>query len=149
VNLAREDLHHIAIIGDGLLGTELTFDLAHQIESTHRDLELVRIFGEESILASIFPRYFSQWAASKLRRMGVQLIPETFPKHIEADSTLGKASILFADGRQILVDEIILTADAVPGANPLNDLNIESHTFPNGFALNSRLEIMPDVFIVG
>ena len=82
--------------------------------------------------------------------MGVRLIPDTFLKQVEMDRTSGKVSIMFADDRQILVDEIVLMADDGPRAGPFNDLNIESRAaLDAGFAINSRLEIMPDVFIVG
>ena len=103
--IASEKVKSVAVIGDGLLGTELAYSFGLQSKKT--GLKVTNILKGKGHLTKILPEYLSKWITNKLKSEGVQIFEETTVKSADLDLS-GKVKITTNSGAIVEVDHVVL-----------------------------------------
>nr|XP_034978979.1 apoptosis-inducing factor 1, mitochondrial isoform X3 [Zootoca vivipara] len=93
--ISRE-VKSVTIIGGGFLGSELACALGRRAQS--RGLEVIQMFPENGNMGKVLPEYLSHWTTNKVRREGVNVMPNAIVKSV---SVVGnRLQIRLKDGRK-------------------------------------------------
>ncbi|KAL2304551.1 hypothetical protein Nmel_013307 [Mimus melanotis] len=94
--ISRE-VKSITIIGGGFLGSELACALGRRART--RGLEVIQLFPEKGNMGKVLPEYLSNWTTEKVRREGVNVLPNAVVKSV---SVSGKRLLIkLKDGRKV------------------------------------------------
>lgn len=142
---------HIAVIGGGFLGSELSVAMS-QFSRNHLDGSLLisQIFPEEGNMALIFPRYLSRWTMSKVKKAGVTVFPNS---RVAAVSTAvdgsGKIMLSLDSGSQLKVDHVLVAIGIEPNDELGRHGGLEIDHERGGLITNSELLARPDIYAAG
>lgn len=142
---------HIAIVGGGFLGSELAVALS-QFSKTHLNdsLDISQIFPEEGNMALIFPRYLSRWTMSKVKKAGVNVIPNSRISSVStATDASGKIILSLDSGSQLSVDHVLVAIGIEPNDELGRHSGLEIDQERGGIITNSELQARPDVYAAG
>ena len=118
--IANKKIDSVAIIGGGLLGTELAYSMA--LQSPKTGLKITQILKEKGHLTKILPEYLSNWITNKMRSEGVQVFEEATVKSASLDDQ-GKVNVTTNSGKTVKVDHVVLaigeSTEGHPVANSL------------------------------
>ena len=118
--IANKKIDSVAIIGGGLLGTELAYSMA--LQSPKTGLKITQILKEKGHLTKILPEYLSNWITNKMKSEGVQVFEETTVKSANLDDQ-GKVNVTTNSGKTVKVDHVVLaigeSTEGHPVANSL------------------------------
>lgn len=135
----------ITIIGSGFLGSELACSLANYGQKFN--LQVQQIYHEGGNLAKILPDYLAENTTDKIKKYGVEVIPNVQVKEVSRDHD--KLKLVLTDGRIVLTDQVVVCA----GCNANTDLaavsGLEIDSKHGGFVVNAELEARTDVYVAG
>ena len=103
--IANKKIDSVAIIGGGLLGTELAYSMA--LQSPKTGLKITQILNGKGHLTKILPEYLSNWITNKMKSEGVQIFDETTVKSANLDDQ-GKVNVTTNSGKTVKVDHVVL-----------------------------------------
>ena len=103
--IANKKIKSVAIIGGGLLGTELAYSMA--LQSPKTGLKITQILKEKGHLTKILPEYLSNWITNKMRSEGVQVFEETTVESANLGSN-GEVNIITDSGKTVKVDHVVM-----------------------------------------
>merc|ERR1712200_329423 len=85
--ISNKKIQSVAVIGGGLLGTELAYSMSQK-----------QVLKEKSHLTKILPEYLSNWVTNRIRGEGVEIIEETTVKSANLDES-GKVNFTTNSGK--------------------------------------------------
>ncbi|NWT58986.1 AIFM1 factor, partial [Erythrocercus mccallii] len=94
--ISRE-VKSITIIGGGFLGSELACALGRRART--RGLEVIQLFPENGNMGKVLPEYLSNWTTEKVRREGVNVLPNAVVKSVSVSGN--RLVIKLKDGRKV------------------------------------------------
>jgi programmed cell death 8 (apoptosis-inducing factor) len=141
---------HIAVVGGGFLGSELSVALA-QYSRNHLEgsLQISQFFPEDGNMALVFPRYLSRWTMSRLKRAGIRVIPNARLATVSYNDT-GKPVILHLDnGNELKVDHVLVAIGIEPNVDLAERAGLEIDQERGGILTTAELQVRADVFAAG
>ena len=141
----------IAIVGGGFLGSELAVALA-QYSRMHLNssLHITQLFPEDGNMALVFPRYLSRWTMNKIKRCGVQVLPNTRISTINLNRQGQLHLQLSNDGSKVLdVDHLIVAIGIEPNVALAQSAGLEVDHERGGIITNAYLDVCKDVHAAG
>eukprot|EP00731_Ephydatia_muelleri_P030546 Em0022g60a len=111
--LALDDLvgrvESIVIVGGGFLGSELAVAMASR--GKPRGLKVTQVFPEDGNLGLILPTTLCKWTTAKVRKEGVEVLPNTVLKGVALEGE--KVKLTTQDDREVTENVVWVTEDVV------------------------------------
>ncbi|XP_015207224.2 apoptosis-inducing factor 1, mitochondrial isoform X1 [Lepisosteus oculatus] len=142
--ISRE-VESIAIIGGGFLGSELACALGRRAKET--GLEVIQMFPEGGNMGKVLPEYLSNWTTEKVRREGVNVMPEALVKSVKYQE--GKLEIKLKDGRQVRTDHLVAAVGLEPSVELAKSGGLEVDSDFGGFRVNAELQARSNIWVAG
>ncbi|KAG8188183.1 hypothetical protein JTE90_019461 [Oedothorax gibbosus] len=133
----------VAVIGGGLLGSELAVGLAHRVKG----LDVVQVFPEKGIMGKILPEYLGEWTTEKVREEGVKVIPNTEVKSAKRNED--KVTLHLSNGKTLEVDHVIVAVGAEPDTEIAKASKLEIDDKHGGFLVNTEMEARKNLWVAG
>ncbi|KAL7746405.1 hypothetical protein RI367_008249 [Sorochytrium milnesiophthora] len=139
---------HIAVIGGGFLGSELSVALA--IHSHRNGGKVTQIFPEEGNMALVFPKYLTRWTTSHVRDEGVDVRSQKMLRAIRPDDKQpGKVRLTLNDNTDVVVDHVVVAVGIEPNVELAKQAGLEIDDKRGGILVNAELEARRNVFCAG
>jgi len=133
---------NVLILGGGFIGVELADEIS-KIKGLN--VSLVEMLPE--ILANSFDVEFSKIAEEVLTLSGVKIIKNTRVEEILGSEKV--ENVLFADGKKIAVDMLIIGTGGIPNSNIASDAGLNLGKGKGIWVDEYMRTIDPDIFAVG
>lgn len=143
LRVTEQPLERIAVVGGGVLGTELAFALAGKVTGE----KVIQIFPESGPLASIVPSYLSEHIAASLSGAGTVMKPGTTVSH--ATPHEGKVKLELSDGTSVVVDHVVVAAGVQPNTKLARRAELEIDSSNGGVVANAELQARTDLWVAG
>uniref|UniRef100_A0A4W3H6M6 Apoptosis-inducing factor 1, mitochondrial n=1 Tax=Callorhinchus milii TaxID=7868 RepID=A0A4W3H6M6_CALMI len=134
----------IVIIGGGFLGSELACALGKHGTS---GVEVKQIFPEKGNMGKILPDYLSNWTTEKVRKEGVNVMPNTFVK--SAKYIGGKVVLTLKGGQTIEADHVVAAVGLEPNVEMAKTGGLEVDSDFGGFRVNAELQARSNIWVAG
>ncbi|KAI6201547.1 Apoptosis-inducing factor 1, mitochondrial [Aphelenchoides besseyi] len=148
---ALQQSKSVAIIGDGILASELSYALSRRYQKTN-DLEVVQIYEEDEVLQQILPSRLREDATKQMFKLGVRLLNSSTVQSADVQPN-GKVelSVRRADGtkEKIRVDQVIVAVGAEPNVELAQSSDLKLDTKNGGILVNEEFRATPDIFSAG
>uniref|UniRef100_A0A8C6JYX0 Apoptosis-inducing factor 1, mitochondrial n=1 Tax=Melopsittacus undulatus TaxID=13146 RepID=A0A8C6JYX0_MELUD len=142
--ISRE-VKSITIIGGGFLGSELACALGRRART--RGLEVIQLFPENGNMGKVLPEYLSNWTTEKVRREGVNVMPNAVVKSV---SVSGKRLVIkLKDGRKVETDHIVAAVGLEPNVELAKSAGLEVDSDFGGFRVNAELQARSNIWVAG
>ncbi|XP_053229382.1 apoptosis-inducing factor 1, mitochondrial isoform X2 [Podarcis raffonei] len=142
--ISRE-VKSVTIIGGGFLGSELACALGRRAQS--RGLEVIQMFPENGNMGKVLPEYLSHWTTNKVRREGVNVMPNAIVKSV---SVVGnRLQIRLKDGRKVETDHIVAAVGLEPNVELAKSAGLEVDSDFGGFRVNAELQARSNIWVAG
>ncbi|KAI1234630.1 hypothetical protein IHE44_0003002 [Lamprotornis superbus] len=142
--ISRE-VKSITIIGGGFLGSELACALGRRART--RGLEVIQLFPEKGNMGKVLPEYLSNWTTEKVRREGVNVLPNAVVKSV---SVSGKRLLIkLKDGRKVETDHIVAAVGLEPNVELAKSAGLEVDSDFGGFRVNAELQARSNIWVAG
>ncbi|XP_032886265.1 apoptosis-inducing factor 1, mitochondrial isoform X6 [Amblyraja radiata] len=135
----------IVIIGGGFLGSELACALGRRAQNT--ELEVIQIFPEKGNMGKILPEYLSNWTTEKVRKEGVNVMPNTLVKSAKYNDN--KVVLLLKHGQTIKTDHVIAAVGLEPCVELAKSARLELDSDLGGFRVNAELQARSNIWVAG
>ncbi|XP_030064915.1 apoptosis-inducing factor 1, mitochondrial isoform X2 [Microcaecilia unicolor] len=135
----------ITIIGGGFLGSELACALGRRAQAT--GLEVIQMFPECGNMGKVLPEYLSNWTTEKVRREGVNVIPEAVVQSVTFQDK--KLLIKLKDGRKVETDHIVAAVGLEPNVELAKSAGLEVDSDFGGFRVNAELQARSNIWVAG
>ncbi|XP_061224947.1 apoptosis-inducing factor 1, mitochondrial isoform X2 [Neopsephotus bourkii] len=142
--ISRE-VKSITIIGGGFLGSELACALGRRARS--RGLEVIQVFPENGNMGKVLPEYLSNWTTEKVRREGVNVMPNAVVKSVSVSG--GRLVIKLKDGRKVETDHIVAAVGLEPNVELAKSAGLEVDSDFGGFRVNAELQARSNIWVAG
>lgn len=133
----------IAVVGGGLLGSELAIGLAHRVPG----LEVTQVFPEAGIMGRILPEYLSIWTSDKMAEEGVKVVPSAEVKSATSDGK--KVIIELNNGKVLEVDHVVVAVGGEPNTDISKASRLEVDEKYGGFLVNTEMEARKNLWVAG
>ncbi|XP_010141217.1 PREDICTED: apoptosis-inducing factor 1, mitochondrial-like, partial [Buceros rhinoceros silvestris] len=141
--ISRE-VKSITIVGGGFLGSELAGALGRRARS--RGLEVIQLFPENGNMGKVLPEYLSNWTTEKVRREGVNVMPNAVVKSV---SVSGKRLVIkLKDGRKVMTDLLVAAVGLEPNVELAKSAGLEVDSDFGGFRVNAELQARSNIWVV-
>ncbi|KAI9216209.1 apoptosis-inducing factor, mitochondrion-associated, C-term-domain-containing protein [Blastocladiella britannica] len=140
VAVAKEG-KHIAVIGGGFLGSELSVALAKHTSTT-------QVFPEEGNMALVFPKYLTKWTTQQVRAQGVEVLNKSTVTDLRYDDAHDKV-IVEVNGVPCAFDHVVVAAGIEPNVSLARNAGLEIDSVRGGIVVNAELEARRNVFCAG
>ncbi|XP_032993294.1 apoptosis-inducing factor 1, mitochondrial isoform X3 [Lacerta agilis] len=142
--ISRE-VKSVTIIGGGFLGSELACALGRRAQSM--GLEVIQMFPENGNMGKVLPEYLSHWTTNKVRREGVNVMPNAIVKSV---SVVGnRLQIRLKDGRKVETDHIVAAVGLEPNVELAKSAGLEVDSDFGGFRVNAELQARSNIWVAG
>ncbi|KAF4795352.1 Apoptosis-inducing factor 1, mitochondrial [Turdus rufiventris] len=141
--ISRE-VKSITIIGGGFLGSELACALGRRART--RGLEVIQLFPEKGNMGKILPEYLSNWTTEKVRREGVNVLPNAVVKSVSVSGN--RLLIKLKDGRKVETDHIVAAVGLEPNVELAKSAGLEVDSDFGGFRVNAELQARSNIWVV-
>ncbi|XP_061454321.1 apoptosis-inducing factor 1, mitochondrial [Rhineura floridana] len=142
--ISRE-VKSVTVIGGGFLGSELACALGRKAQS--RRLEVIQMFPENGNMGKVLPEYLSNWTTDKVRREGVNVMPNAVVKSV---SLSGKRLLIeLKDGRKVETDHIVAAVGLEPSVELATSAGLEVDSDFGGFRVNAELQARSNIWVAG
>ncbi|XP_054852094.1 apoptosis-inducing factor 1, mitochondrial isoform X2 [Eublepharis macularius] len=142
--ISRE-VKSITIIGGGFLGSELACALGRKAQS--KGLEVIQMFPENGNMGKVLPEYLSNWTTSKVRREGVNVMPNAVVKSVSVSGN--RLLIKLKDGRKVETDHIVAAVGLEPSMELAKSAGLEVDSDFGGFRVNAELQARSNIWVAG
>ncbi|XP_026751641.2 apoptosis-inducing factor 1, mitochondrial [Galleria mellonella] len=144
---------HVVILGGGCLGCELAWHLGRMNKVVERPkdqepIEIVHMFKDKGILSSILPEYLGEWAAEKIKREGVTLMPLT-QIYDAFESPDGRLELTLSNGTSLVTDFVLVAIGTEPRMEMAEPSFLEQDFKNGGFKVNTELEARTHLYVAG
>uniref|UniRef100_A0A8C2SWH2 Apoptosis-inducing factor 1, mitochondrial n=1 Tax=Coturnix japonica TaxID=93934 RepID=A0A8C2SWH2_COTJA len=133
----------ITIIGGGFLGSELACALGRR----GRNLEVIQLFPENGNMGKVLPEYLSNWTTEKVRREGVNVMPNAVVKSVSVSGN--RLLIKLKDGRKVETDHIVAAVGLEPNVELAKSAGLEVDSDFGGFRVNAELQARSNIWVAG
>ncbi|XP_069070092.1 apoptosis-inducing factor 1, mitochondrial isoform X2 [Pleurodeles waltl] len=140
-----KEVKSVTIIGGGFLGSELACALGRRARLT--GLEVIQMFPETGNMGKVLPEYLSNWTTNKIRREGVNVMPEAVVKSVAFQD--GKLTIKLKDGRKVETDHLIAAVGLEPNVELAKSAGLEVDSDFGGFRVNAELQARSNIWVAG
>ncbi|XP_069469194.1 apoptosis-inducing factor 1, mitochondrial isoform X2 [Ambystoma mexicanum] len=140
-----KEVKSVTIIGGGFLGSELACALGRRARLT--GLEVIQMFPETGNMGKVLPEYLSNWTTDKIRREGVNVMPEAVVKSVVFQD--GKLTIKLKDGRTVETDHLIAAVGLEPNVELAKSAGLEVDSDFGGFRVNAELQARSNIWVAG
>ncbi|XP_053846544.1 apoptosis-inducing factor 1, mitochondrial isoform X2 [Vidua macroura] len=141
--ISRE-VKSITIIGGGFLGSELACALGRRART--RGLEVIQLFPENGNMGKVLPEYLSNWTTEKVRREGVNVLPNAVVKSVSVSGN--RLVIKLKDGRKVETDHIVAAVGLEPNVELAKSAGLEVDSDFGGFRVNAELQARSNIWVV-
>ncbi|KAK0419161.1 hypothetical protein QR680_013986 [Steinernema hermaphroditum] len=143
--LAQKHDATIAVVGSGLLGSELAHSLNKRYKS--KGLRVVQI-AESGVLADLLPKFLADKTTEEMRKSGVVVYSKG---HVEkADKTeSGKARLTLSSGEVVVADAVVVDAGSEPNVALGSEAGIAIDEKNGGLIADAYLKAAEDVWVAG
>ncbi|XP_037303634.1 apoptosis-inducing factor 1, mitochondrial [Manduca sexta] len=149
VELARalqaERVRRVAVVGGGLLATELSASLANKFRDS--DKSVVQLYREAAPLQSVLPPYLAADAAGRLQDAGVTLMPNA--DIVEGEMEDNKVRMRLASGGTVDADIVVECVGSEFDTSLADASELEVHPELGGYVVNAELQARTDVWAAG
>ncbi|XP_042742387.1 apoptosis-inducing factor 1, mitochondrial [Lagopus leucura] len=135
----------ITIIGGGFLGSELACALGRRAQT--RNLEVIQLFPENGNMGKVLPEYLSNWTTEKVRREGVNVMPNAVVKSVSVSGN--RLVIKLKDGRKVETDHIVAAVGLEPNVELAKSAGLEVDSDFGGFRVNAELQARSNIWVAG
>ncbi|XP_043560419.1 apoptosis-inducing factor 1, mitochondrial [Chiloscyllium plagiosum] len=135
----------IVIIGGGFLGSELACALGRRARNT--ELEVIQLFPEKGNMGKILPEYLSNWTTEKVRKEGVNVMPNTVVKSAKYQDN--KVILKLKDGQIIKTDHVVAAVGLEPSVELAKSARMEVDSDLGGFRVNAELQARSNIWVAG
>uniref|UniRef100_A0A7N4NKH3 Apoptosis-inducing factor 1, mitochondrial n=1 Tax=Sarcophilus harrisii TaxID=9305 RepID=A0A7N4NKH3_SARHA len=142
--ISRE-VKSITVIGGGFLGSELACALGRKARIM--GTEVIQLFPEKGNMGKILPEYLSNWTTEKVRREGVNVMPNAVVQSVGVKS--GKLLITLKDGRKVETDHIVAAVGLEPNVELAKTGGLEVDSDFGGFRVNAELQARSNIWVAG
>nr|XP_005494027.2 apoptosis-inducing factor 1, mitochondrial [Zonotrichia albicollis] len=142
--ISRE-VKSITIIGGGFLGSELACALGRRART--RGLEVIQLFPENGNMGKVLPEYLSNWTTEKVRREGVNVLPNAVVKSVSVCDN--RLLIQLKDGRKVETDHIVAAVGLEPNVELAKSAGLEVDSDFGGFRVNAELQARSNIWVAG
>ncbi|XP_074770931.1 apoptosis-inducing factor 1, mitochondrial isoform X1 [Athene noctua] len=142
--ISRE-VKSITIIGGGFLGSELACALGRRTRT--RGLEVIQLFPENGNMGKVLPEYLSNWTTEKVRREGVNVMPNAVVKSVSVCGN--RLMIKLKDGRKVETDHIVAAVGLEPNVELAKSAGLEVDSDFGGFRVNAELQARSNIWVAG
>ncbi|XP_071425881.1 apoptosis-inducing factor 1, mitochondrial isoform X2 [Pithys albifrons albifrons] len=142
--ISRE-VKSITIIGGGFLGSELACALGRRART--RGLEVIQLFPENGNMGKVLPEYLSNWTTEKVRREGVNVLPNAVVKSVSVSGN--RLVIKLKDGRKVETDHIVAAVGLEPNVELAKSAGLEVDSDFGGFRVNAELQARSNIWVAG
>ncbi|XP_074910372.1 apoptosis-inducing factor 1, mitochondrial isoform X2 [Buteo buteo] len=142
--ISRE-VKSITIIGGGFLGSELACALGRRART--RGLEVIQLFPENGNMGKVLPEYLSNWTTEKVRREGVNVMPNAVVKSVSVCGN--RLMIKLKDGRKVETDHIVAAVGLEPNVELAKSAGLEVDSDFGGFRVNAELQARSNIWVAG
>ncbi|XP_042334329.1 apoptosis-inducing factor 1, mitochondrial isoform X2 [Sceloporus undulatus] len=142
--ISRE-VKSITIIGGGFLGSELACALGRKAQS--KGLEVIQMFPENGNMGKVLPEYLSNWTTNKVRREGVNVMPNAVVKSVSLAGN--RLLIKLKDGRKVETDHIVAAVGLEPNVELAKSAGLEVDSDFGGFRVNAELQARSNIWVAG
>ncbi|NWY14521.1 AIFM1 factor, partial [Aphelocoma coerulescens] len=140
--ISRE-VKSITIIGGGFLGSELACALGRRART--RGLEVIQLFPENGNMGKVLPEYLSNWTTEKVRREGVNVLPNAVVKSVSVSGN--RLLIKLKDGRKVETDHIVAAVGLEPNVELAKSAGLEVDSNFGGFRVNAELQARSNIWV--
>ncbi|NXJ53373.1 AIFM1 factor, partial [Spizaetus tyrannus] len=140
--ISRE-VKSITIIGGGFLGSELACALGRRART--RGLEVIQLFPENGNMGKVLPEYLSNWTTEKVRREGVNVMPNAVVKSVSVCGN--RLMIKLKDGRKVETDHIVAAVGLEPNVELAKSAGLEVDSDFGGFRVNAELQARSNIWV--
>ncbi|XP_056116034.1 apoptosis-inducing factor 1, mitochondrial isoform X1 [Rhinichthys klamathensis goyatoka] len=142
--ISRE-VKSITIIGGGFLGSELACALGRR--SADPGLEVIQMFPEKGNMGKVLPEYLSNWTTEKVRKEGVNVIPDALVKNVSYKND--QLEIKLKDGRVVKTDHIVAAVGLEPSVELAKSGGLEVDSDFGGYRVNAELQARSNIWVAG
>ncbi|KAK7164271.1 hypothetical protein R3I94_002860 [Phoxinus phoxinus] len=142
--ISRE-VKSITIIGGGFLGSELACAMGRR--SADPGLEVIQMFPEKGNMGKVLPEYLSNWTTEKVRKEGVNVIPDALVKNVSYKND--KLEIKLKDGRVVKTDHIVAAVGLEPSVELAKSGGLEVDSDFGGYRVNAELQARSNIWVAG
>ncbi|XP_063272754.1 apoptosis-inducing factor 1, mitochondrial isoform X3 [Prinia subflava] len=142
--ISRE-VKSITIIGGGFLGSELACALGRRAQT--QGLEVIQLFPENGNMGKVLPEYLSNWTTEKVRREGVNVLPNAVVKSVSVSGN--RLVIKLKDGRKVETDHIVAAVGLEPNVELAKSAGLEVDSDFGGFRVNAELQARSNIWVAG
>ncbi|XP_067903818.1 apoptosis-inducing factor 1, mitochondrial isoform X1 [Heterodontus francisci] len=135
----------IVIIGGGFLGSELACALGRRARDT--EFEVIQIFPEKGNMGKVLPEYLSNWTTEKVRKEGVNVMPNTVVKSAKYQDK--KVILKLKDGQTIKTDHVVAAVGLEPRVELAKSARMEVDSDLGGFRVNAELQARSNIWVAG
>ncbi|XP_077097341.1 apoptosis-inducing factor 1, mitochondrial isoform X2 [Siphateles boraxobius] len=142
--ISRE-VKSITIIGGGFLGSELACAMGRR--SADPGLEVIQMFPEKGNMGKVLPEYLSNWTTEKVRKEGVNVIPDALVKNVSYKND--QLEIKLKDGRVVKTDHIVAAVGLEPSVELAKSGGLEVDSDFGGYRVNAELQARSNIWVAG
>ncbi|KAJ3360750.1 Apoptosis-inducing factor 1, mitochondrial [Allomyces javanicus] len=132
---------HVAVIGGGFLGSELSVALAKKTKVT-------QVFPEDGNMALVFPRYLARWTTQQVQKEGVEVLSKSKVTALKYDAESDKI-VIETNGVQRKFDHVVVAVGIEPNVELARQAGLEIDPVRGGIVVNAELEARRNVFCAG
>ncbi|KAI9189077.1 hypothetical protein H9P43_000505 [Blastocladiella emersonii ATCC 22665] len=132
---------HVAVIGGGFLGSELSVALAKKTKVT-------QVFPEEGNMALVFPKYLTRWTTKQVASEGVEVLAKSQVTGLRYDDEKDQV-VVEVNGKARNFDHVVVAVGIEPNVALAREAGLEIDSQRGGVVVNAELEARHNVFCAG
>lgn len=141
----------IAILGGGLLGTELAFALKNRLSDDNipANQMIYQIYSESGCLGKVLPEHLSKHITKLVIQDGVLPIVKVEILEVKWNPTSKKFDIILSNGQIVKAEYIVAETESQPDTRLAKDSQLEVDEKTGGYLVNAELEARSNVYVAG
>jgi programmed cell death 8 (apoptosis-inducing factor) len=112
-------------------------------------MKVIQTFPEKGNMGQVLPEYLSKWATEKVKKEGVEVIPETLITSCNYDRSSRQVVLKLNNGTSLSVDHVIVAVGLEPNTELATSSGLEIDEKRGGFLVNAELEARTNVWVAG
>uniref|UniRef100_A0A5S6QR04 FAD/NAD(P)-binding domain-containing protein n=1 Tax=Trichuris muris TaxID=70415 RepID=A0A5S6QR04_TRIMR len=141
----------ITVVGGGLLGTELACAL--QAHCASNETKVVHVFPQAGCLSRLLPSYLSDWSVEHMRKLGIDVRPNTTVANAEEysieETSITRLVLSLDNGDKVKTDHVVMAIGVEPNVEIAKDSGLPLDETNGGIICDVELSCAPDVYAAG